>query len=198
MHFVDLILIIPVLWGLYRGFMNGVIMEAATLSAFFLGTWGGIHLSDKMAALLKSWTGSESPYIPIISFSLVFVGILVIVFLTAKMVQRFVEDGIALGLVNKIAGAAFGGLKFALLLSLLLFVIDAVSNNPPLIPQKIKDESLLYKPAASLAPAIIPGLRESRLAKAIPNKDSVKVEVDVELKPGTDSVKVKPKVKLKE
>lgn len=195
MHYIDLILIIPILWGLYRGFMNGVIMEAATLAAFFLGAWGGIYFSDFMAGLIKSWSGSNSPYIPLIAFAVTFVGILALVFLTAKLVQRFVENGMALGLVNKLAGAAFGGLKFAMILSLLLFVIDSIGKDKPLVPKSVTDKSLLYKPVASIAPALIPGLSSSRLANAIPSKDSL--SLDLHITPKGDSVKVTPEIKLK-
>jgi membrane protein required for colicin V production len=195
MHYIDLILIIPILWGLYRGFMNGVIMEAATLAAFFLGAWGGIYFSDFMAGLIKSWSGSNSPYIPLIAFAVTFVGILALVFVTAKLVQRFVENGIALGLVNKLAGAAFGAMKFAMILSLLLFVIDSIGKEKPLIPKSVTEKSLLYKPVASIAPALIPGLSSSRLAHAIPSKDSL--SLDLHITPKGDSVNVTPELKIK-
>ena len=172
MNAIDIVILIPVLWGFIRGFMKGAIMEAATLVAFFLGVWGGIHLSDAMAKLIHQWTGSQSPYIPLISFALVFVGILALVFLVAKMVEKFAEKS-ALSIVNKILGGIIGTLKYILLLSVLFFAIDAIEKNLEIIPVAMKDKSLLYRPVSKVAPMIIPGMKESKFGKGIPSEDSL-------------------------
>ncbi|MFN8714490.1 MAG: CvpA family protein [Bacteroidota bacterium] len=181
MNFFDLLIMIPVLWGFWRGFMKGVIMEVATLAAFFLGVWGGIHLSDKLADIIRGWMDSQSEYIPLISFALVFVAILMAVYGVAKLVDRVAEKA-ALSIVNKIAGGIFGGFKFVLVLSVLFFVLDAVQKSIPLLPKEIKDGSLLYEPVSRVAPTVIPGLTESNLGSMIPKKEDVEVDVDVNLK----------------
>jgi membrane protein required for colicin V production len=163
MNAIDIVILIPVLWGFWRGFMKGAIMEAATFVAFFLGVWGGIHLSDGVASLIHKWTDSQSPYIPLISFALVFVAILAGVFFVAKMVEKLAKKS-ALSLVNKLLGGAIGGMKFLLLLSVLFFVVDAIEKKIEIIPPSMKDKSLLYRPVAKVAPMIIPGLGESSLS----------------------------------
>lgn len=181
MNAIDIVIIIPVLWGFYRGFMKGVVMEAATLVAFFAGVWGGMHLSDGLAVMLRDWFASDSDYVPLIAFALVFVGILIVVFSVAKILERFLENA-SMSIFNKIAGGAFGTLKFLLIMSVLFFVTDAVEKSIEIVPPKMKDESLLYRPVAQIAPAVIPGLKESELGKKIPTKDDVEVDVDVNLK----------------
>jgi membrane protein required for colicin V production len=164
MNAIDIVILIPVLWGFWRGFMKGAIMEAATFVAFFLGVWGGMHLSDGMADLIHKWTDSTSPYIPLISFALVFVGILAAVFAVAKLVEKFAEKS-ALSFVNKLLGGVVGSLKYLLLLSVLFFVIDRIENTIEIIPKTTKDKSLLYRPVAKVAPLIIPGMEKSDLGK---------------------------------
>jgi membrane protein required for colicin V production len=164
MNAIDIVILIPVLWGFWRGFMKGAIMEAATFVAFFLGVWGGMHLSDGMADLIHKWTGSTSPYVPLISFALVFVGILAAVFAVAKLVEKFAEKS-ALSFVNKLLGGVVGSLKYLLLLSVLFFVIDRIENTIEIIPKTTKDKSLLYHPVAKVAPLIIPGMEKSDLGK---------------------------------
>src|SRR4051812_20315447 len=106
MNYIDIILCIPLVWGLYKGFTKGLIVEAATFIAFGLGVWGGIHLSDLVAAKLGVWFSSKSPYLPLISFAVTFLGIVILVFFIAKMIQRM-ADGMALTAVNKLGGAIF-------------------------------------------------------------------------------------------
>ncbi|MEO5643380.1 MAG: CvpA family protein [Bacteroidia bacterium] len=164
MNAIDIVILIPVLWGFIRGFMKGAIMEAATFAAFFLGIWGGMHLSDGMAGIIYKWTGSISPYVPLISFALVFVAILAAVFGIAKLVEKLAEK-IALSLVNKLIGGVIGTLKFLLILSFLFFAVDAIEGTIEIIPKASRDKSLLYRPVARIAPMIIPGLSKSNMGK---------------------------------
>ncbi|HTL82550.1 MAG TPA: CvpA family protein [Bacteroidia bacterium] len=181
MNAIDIIILIPILWGFWRGYTKGAIMAAATLAAFFLGVWGGIHLSDGLAALIIKWTGSESPYIPLISFALVFVGILFAVYGVAKMVDRVFEKS-ALGIINKLLGGVVGCFKYVFIISVLFFVIDSLEKKIEIIPAKMKDSSLLYRPVSSIAPTIIPGLKNTDLAKLMDHADTVEVHVKLPLK----------------
>lgn len=160
MNYIDIVLCIPLVWGLYKGFTKGLIIEAATLVAFALGVWGGLYFSDLCAQKIKELLNWNSPYLPIISFAITFLGIVIIVYFIAKMIQRMVE-GIALGGINKIGGALFGSLKYALVMSVVIFVMNAVEKSYPLISFQVKNESLLYEPIGTIAPMVIPGLNKS-------------------------------------
>lgn len=178
MNFIDILILIPALWGFWRGFMKGVVMELATLAAFFLGVWGGMKLSDLVAGWIRDLFSSHSPYVPLIAFALVFVAILIGVFALAKFIEKSMEKS-ALSIFNKLAGAAFGCAKFLLIISVIFFVIDAIGESVTVIPRPIKNNSLLYQPVASIAPTVIPGLRDSDLGKMMPNADSANVDVEV-------------------
>lgn len=160
MNYIDIVLCIPLVWGLYKGFTKGLIIEAATLVAFGLGVWGGLYFSDLCAQKIKELLNWNSPYLPIISFAITFLGIVIIVYFIAKMIQRMVE-GIALGGINKIGGALFGSLKYALVMSVVIFVMNAVEKSYPLISFQVKNESLMYEPIGTIAPMVIPGLNTS-------------------------------------
>jgi membrane protein required for colicin V production len=162
MNMMDLILCIPLVWGLYKGFTKGLIIELASLVAFGLGIWGSYHFSAYTATLLKDKLKVHSPYLPIIAFSFTTLLIVIAIFLLAKLIQKFAE-GMALGTINKIAGALFGALKYALLLSVFIFVLDTVEKKIPLVSLKMKEGSLLYKPIGSLAPSIIPKLGDLKI-----------------------------------
>lgn len=187
MNAIDIVILVPVLWGFWRGYTKGAIMAAATLAAFFLGVWGGMHFSDWTADHLRSWTGSQSPYIPLISFALVFVGILFLVYGTGKLVERIAESA-SLGLINKLLGGVIGTAKFLFILSTLFFVIDGLEKQIEIIPPAMKEKSLLYHPVAKLAPVIVPGLKETDFGKMVPSIDSLRLEDSVPLK---DSAAVK-------
>lgn len=180
MNYIDIILCIPLVWGLYKGFTKGLIIEAATMVAFASGVWGGIHLSDFLANKINEWFHWQSKYLPIVSFAITFLLIVILVYFMAKLIQRMV-DGMALSAINKIGGAVFGALKFAMVMSVIIFMIDAVEESYPMISFKTKEESLLYKPIGKIAPLLIPALNKSKIAELIPKPD-VDVNVKVKLK----------------
>lgn len=178
MNFIDILLCVPLLWGLYKGFIKGLIIEAATMVAFGLGVWGGIHFSDFIAKKIVEWFSWQSSYLPLVAFAITFLGIVVLVYFIAKLIQRMVE-GMALSAVNKIGGAVFGALKFALVMSVIIFMIDAVEQSYPLISVKSKEGSLLYKPVGKIAPLLIPSLNKSKIASMVPPTDSLGVKVEI-------------------
>lgn len=168
MNFIDILICIPLLWGLYKGFTKGLIIEALTLIAFGLALWGGIKFSKFLAQLIHNFLGWTSQYVSVISFGVLFLGILILVYALAKLIERLVK-AVSLGFVNKLAGGIFGMLKFGLILSVLIFILNTIESafGGQLIPAETKQKSLLYEPVGKIAPMIIPGLRESKLAGII-------------------------------
>lgn len=162
MNYIDIILCIPLVCGLYKGFTKGLIIEAASLVAFGMGVWGGIHFSDHCAHKISEWFNWQSAYLPIVSFAVTFLLIVIVVYFIAKLIQRMVE-GMALGAINKIGGAIFGSLKFALVMSVVIFVLNSIEKSYPVISFEAKKESLLYDPIGKIAPLLIPTLKESKI-----------------------------------
>jgi membrane protein required for colicin V production len=181
MNFIDLLICIPLVWGLYKGFTKGLIVEAATVVAFGLGVWAGIHFSELLAEKLKGWFDWNTPYLPVISFAITFLAVVALIFFIAKMIQKTAE-GVALGAFNKIGGAIFGSLKFAMIISVMIFMIDAIEESYPMISFKTKEESLLYRPLGKVAPTLIPALDKSKVAAAMPKQEDVEIDVNVKLK----------------
>jgi membrane protein required for colicin V production len=97
-------------------------------------------------------------YIPIITFAGVFLVIVILIHLIAKLIEKLI-DAVALGFVNRLFGAIFSITKFALVLSALLVVINRADSFRPFLPKQKTDQSLLYKPLSRFAPAIFPYLR---------------------------------------
>lgn len=177
MSYIDIIICIPLVWGIYKGFTKGLIVEVATFIAFGLGVWGAIKFSDFLGNQMKESFHWKSPYLPVVAFCITFLGIVIIVYFLAKLVQKMAE-GMALGAFNKLGGALFGALKFALVMSVVIFVIDVLSESYPMISFKTKEQSLLYKPIGKIAPALIPSLNKSKVAALVPVVDSVKMGVE--------------------
>lgn len=179
MNYLDIIICIPLVWGLYKGFTKGLVVEAASLVAFGLGVWGGVHFSNYVAEKIRISLDWQSEYLPIVSFALTFLLIVIIIFLLAKIVQRLVE-GMSLSAVNKLGGAVFGALKYAFIMSVVIYIIDAVEKSYPIVSIKAQKSSLLYEPVGKVAPLLIPTLKDTQpIESLLPSPKNVDVDVKI-------------------
>jgi membrane protein required for colicin V production len=64
-----------------------------------------------------------------------------------------------LGILNRLAGMAFGILKSLLILSVVLVVFDRINSDVTIIPKEKIDDSRLYKPIRNLTPSIFPFIK---------------------------------------
>ena len=155
MNWLDIVLAIPMLWFLYRGFRNGLIIELASLAALVLGIYVALHFSFYVEGWLVDNFDIGEKYRYIISFALTFIIVAVLVFLAGKIIHKLVGI-IFLGFLNRLAGGIFGLLKAALVLSVILYFINGF--DPGLIKSDVKERSVLYDPVESIVPFIIPRL----------------------------------------
>ncbi len=144
MNYLDIILIIPLLWGIFRGFMRGLVMQIATFLAFAGGIWVAVHYNQQVEQLLREKVGMTSEYTPIIAFLCCFIMVMLLVLATGKIVERIMKAA-ALGLVNKILGAVVGFAKYAFLTCMIIFILDRLNNKMGLYSKDAGNESLMYK-----------------------------------------------------
>ena len=169
MNWLDIVLVVLLGSGIISGFKNGIIGEIATLLALILGIWGAIKFSWWTGDLLVEW-GVNSSNMHVISFIVTFVAIVVLVQIMAKFLNKLLES-MSLGFLNKLAGMAVGVIKSALIISVLLFVLEALDENNTLIKTDVKENSFLYKPLSNLVPTILPFIHLDDLGSRFKNAD---------------------------
>ncbi|MCK5171262.1 MAG: CvpA family protein, partial [Bacteroidales bacterium] len=103
MNTIDLVFAILLLWSAYRGYTKGFIVQLATLAALLLGILGAVLFSDITSGIIIKKFDISGQYLPIISFAVTFVVIVIGVHLFAKMLNKLI-DAIALGIVNRLLG----------------------------------------------------------------------------------------------
>jgi membrane protein required for colicin V production len=169
MSIIDIVLGALLLFGLIRGAMKGLFVEIASLVALVLGVYGAIHFSGFAAEFLESKVDWNEKTINIVAFAITFVIIVLTISLAGKALTKL-ADFAALGILNKLAGGVFGGLKIGLILSVLLIVFNKLNNTLPFMEKEDLEESILYKPVKSLAPMIFPNLIKSEVEES-PEQD---------------------------
>ena len=152
---LDIFLAALLIIGLIRGFMKGFIFEIAILGVFFLGLWAGFKFAGFATPYVLKVIHPDPKTLYYISSFIMFILISVGVILLAKLFTGLVNMA-ALGIFNKIAGAVFGGMKYALVLSILIFYFNKLDTKYNWLSPDTKAESHLYYPLAKIAPVVLP------------------------------------------
>lgn len=157
MNTIDIVLAILLIFGTIKGFMKGLFIEITTLVGLVLGVYGAIHFSSFLGNFLKDSVTWDESMIQVVAFAGTFLIILIALVLLGKALTK-IADTIALGFFNKILGAIFGLLKYALILSIVLTVYDHINRSIRFVEKVKVKESVLYEPVKNFAPTIFPNL----------------------------------------
>jgi membrane protein required for colicin V production len=151
MEIIDIVLGLPLLYGFYKGFRKGLIMEFVSILALILALIGGFKLMDQCLIILVDVFGKPHPFFPFLAFILVFAGIVFGVNILGKALKGLVGMTI-LGSFDKIIGALIGVLKWTFALSLILWLIESFA--PHLFSQEMRDNAVLLPFLLAFAPHI--------------------------------------------
>ena len=157
MNVFDILIGIPLLWAIFKGFKKGLILEIISIFALIAAIYGSVHFSFYIADIIDK--KFHFKYSHITAFTLTFIFILIGLFWFAKVLETIVKS-VALSLVNKILGSFFSLIKMAFIVSCFLYIINSINIKLSFISDKIQNDSLLYKPVSLIAPAIFPLMKE--------------------------------------
>ena len=161
MNILDIIICIPLLWGVYKGFTKGVIYEIFLLMALAVGVWGGFKFAYLASEYLQKTFSINASWLPLLSFLTVFVIIVVLIILLAKFLEGMIKIT-GLSIVNKVLGAIFGMLKWALIVSIIFYLLNPVNDKMNFISKEKEEKSFLYGYITKLGTLVTPELQKIR------------------------------------
>ncbi|MFY0593192.1 CvpA family protein [Roseivirga sp.] len=153
MKTLDVILLVPLIFGGVMGYRKGLLLELFGILAFVLAIIGGFKLMELGMTYLEGYLEGVDHLLPFISFIVIFIGIILLVNMLGKLVKKMV-DMTLLGGVDKFAGAIVGIVKWAIGVSIILWL---TLNFGVELPGQ-DEELVLYPFLADLGPNIISAL----------------------------------------
>ncbi len=151
MNFLDLIILIPMAFGAFKGFQKGLLMELVTLAAFILATVLAFKLMEQAMVVLSPYIGKNENILPLLSFVVVFVLVMILVLFVGKAAKAMI-DIVLLGSFDNLAGAIVGALKWAFGFSTLLWLMQSASLS---FPEKTVNESMVFPYFVAYGPMLI-------------------------------------------
>jgi len=154
MNSIDVVILIIILLFTIRGLFRGFILELSTLIGLVIGYLAAITYIGFLSALLQSFIPSApASVLNIISFSLIFIGINILLKLAANLVTKTLKFAM-LGWLNRLLGGLFGFVKSILILSIAVFLISLVPQSAEMFAHSGLQDSVLFPMLKLLGPEL--------------------------------------------
>ncbi len=159
MNTIDVIILIPIAAGFVLGLFRGLVKELIALAAIFLGIYGAKFLSPWMSEVLINMFSFSAKTAQPVAYIILFVVIVALLLILAQLLDKLF-DTVSLGGLNRFLGGLFGAIKFTLVVSILLNVLNALEEKFEIIEKETIKTSKLYIPVMNVAPELWKEIRE--------------------------------------
>jgi membrane protein required for colicin V production len=150
---IDLIFAVLMVLALIHGYRRGLIVAIFSFIAIIVGLAAAIKLSAVVAKHLGHAVKISDKWLPVISFIIVFVVVILLIRLGAKAIQRITET-VMLGWVNRLGGIIFYAAIYTTVFSILLFYAGQIR----IIKPETMQASVTYPFIQPWGPKAIDGL----------------------------------------
>lgn len=153
MNVLDLIFILPLLYGAYRGYQKGLFIEIIGVAAFIVAIVIGFKFLGYGMNMIAPVIGENlaNRFLPYLSFTVIFFPTIFLINKMGWMLRRALRFTI-LGTIDGFAGAMVGVFTWLLGISTFLWLMSSIDIN---LPEKLTKESLTYPAMKKVAPTVI-------------------------------------------
>lgn len=149
MNALDLVIILLLVWGTFSGFRKGLLLELMGIIAFVVGIAVGLKFLQWSMDWLAAYVDIHESIAPYVAFFVLFVLVVLAINLIGNIASKALHLTF-LGVIDSLLGAVVGLLKWALGISVLLWVASTLELNRP---GSLLTQSWLYELLAPIAPA---------------------------------------------
>mgnify|MGYP003564049124 CR=1 FL=1 len=150
MGFLDIILCALLVFAFYKGVINGLFVELASLISLLLGIYFAIKFSFIMKEILMGFVKWNPNTIQIVAFALTFIVVVIGIHLLGKFLTGIANFAF-LGWLNKLGGGFFRVLKTVLIVSIVFSVFEKINYNNFLAKKETLDNSIFFNTIQKIA-----------------------------------------------
>ena len=144
--------------GAILGFSKGALRQVASLVGLVAGLLLARALYSTVGERMAVELGTSATVAQIIAFFLIWLLVPIALLWVASLISRVMEV-VNLGILNRLAGAIVGAVKYALLISLLVHFIEFIDTKDELIQRTVKNASVFYYPMEDVGEVFVPTIK---------------------------------------
>ena len=150
--FLDLALIIILILAVIKGYQRGLIVGVFSFVAIIIGLAAAMKLSTVVSGYIGETVKVSDEWLPVISFAVVFILVVLLIRLGANKIQKTVEISM-MGWVNRLGGVLFYIAIYGIVYSVILFYAEQLK----LLQPDTIEKSATYSYIQPLGPKVING-----------------------------------------
>ncbi len=151
----DIVILVILGFGTFKGYTRGFIVEFFSFLAFFIGLFVALELTVPVA----EWLFRNSSFFELLSI-LVFIALFILLSLAIKAGARILKgmiDATIFGALDNVVGALAGMIKWIFILSIITWVFDSVGFN---IEDRYASDAVIFPYIVDIGPKIFSWLSE--------------------------------------
>lgn len=149
MSYLDIIIALPVIYGIIRGVMRGIVMEVFAIVGIILGIVVARIYAGDAAAWIQQLSQWDIQLLQPIAAFVIFLIVALLCRLLAQALTKLFKL-ISLGWINRLVGGLFGAAKWMIILAVIITCVDMLDGVLHFIKPELKDNSVLYPHALQL------------------------------------------------
>jgi len=153
---LDLVIIAALCGGVWRGARTGATRQAAGLIGIVAALWLAAIMMVPAGRVVIALSGLPEAISPVVGFVVV-AGVVIAGVAVAGSLLRRILQSFRLGAVDRGLGGALGGIRAAIVLSLVLLVTSSAAipgSRGLFVGMEARERSVLHGPVVALAPAL--------------------------------------------
>lgn len=150
---IDIAFIFIVIMAVFKGYSKGFVIAIFSFLALIIGLAAALKLSAVVAHYLEHHVVNNSRWLPLLSFFLVFLAVVFIVSLGARLIRKTLRI-VTLGWLDRIAGVLLYIAIYIIIFSILLFYAEKMF----LLKAEVMSTSRTYRFVAPWGPLVIDNL----------------------------------------
>lgn len=158
MNWLDIVIGIPLIFAVIKGYKSGLIMQIAILIGVIVSVVFAGKLSEFVAPYFPETIGIPPHLIPPISYIIAFCIITSAFILGGKTIETLFKI-VQLNFVNRLFGALFSVMTWLVSASIVLVLIVNMDQKKILIKDSTRNSSYLFEPLIHTGETLVPFLK---------------------------------------
>ena len=150
MNWLDVLIVLPLLFGLVRGLMRGLVSEVIAIMVVILGALGSRMLAPSFSGWLLRQFAWPTEVCDVVAYVLIFLAVAIVLSIIAKLLQKLLR-AIHLGWANRLLGCLFGVCKYGIIVLIVVFAMDRTNAHYHWLDKSpVVKTSVLYPQAVKI------------------------------------------------
>ena len=155
---IDWIIVIVLGLGALQGFRKGLVSQVASIVGLIAGLLIARALFGVVGERLATEIGTSVTVGQILAFVLIGIAVPIGLSVVASLLTGILNV-VSLGFVNRWLGSGLGLIRYALVVSMVIHLIEFVDTDNSLVQSTTRQESLLYYPMERFADVFYPAVK---------------------------------------